>query len=191
MLLFLITTISVSAQVLDNPENINPLETGEKMPDVSIKDLENNSVMIHDIVSKGSSIFLFYRGGWCPYCTKHLSDIASVESKIKEMGYTIIAISPDSPDKMKATLEKTELTYNLYSDSDGKLIKAMGIAFKVSDGYKKLLDEHSDGINEGLLPVPALYVVDNKGNVKYRFLSPDYKLRISSETLLKELEKLN
>jgi peroxiredoxin len=187
--LFLLT-MTVSAQVIENPGSVNPLKTGEQMPGVSVKDLNNNEVLISEIIADGPAVFLFYRGGWCPYCTKHLSDIASVEDKIKEMGYKIIAISPDSPGKLKETLEKSTLSYKLYSDSNGTLIKGMGIAFNAPEGYEKLLSDHSDGINKGVLPVPSLYVVATDGSVKYRFLSPDYKLRISSKILLEELGKL-
>jgi peroxiredoxin len=190
LVVFIFMALAVSGQIENSAKSVSPLEAGKQIPDVSIKDLDNNKVMVRDIVAEGPAVFLFYRGGWCPYCTKHLSDIASIEGKIKKMGYTIVAISPDSPDKMKETLEKSDITYKLYSDSDGELIKSMGLAFKAPKLYGRLLKKHSDGINKGVLPVPALYVVGTDGNIKYRFYSSNYKERISSDELLKELSKL-
>ena len=73
---------------------------------------------------------VFYRGGWCPYCNRHLSAIGQSKDEILNLGYQIIAISPDSSEELKKSVDKNELAYDLYSDSEGKLITEMGIAFQ-------------------------------------------------------------
>jgi len=39
----------------------------------------------------------FFRGGWCPYCNLHLSEMRLVEKQLKEMGFNIWFISIDKP----------------------------------------------------------------------------------------------
>jgi len=79
-----------------------------------------------NIFSNQRTVLIIYRGGWCPYCNRHLSAVGQAEKDILELGYQVVAVSPDSPEDLKATIEKQELNYKLYSDSDAKLIKSMG-----------------------------------------------------------------
>ena len=86
-----------------------------------------------------TSILIFYRGGWCPYCTKQLSGIAEVESEILKLGYQIIAVSPDQISKLNETGDKSKLNYQLLSDSASILANAMGLVFKAPNHYLKIV----------------------------------------------------
>jgi peroxiredoxin len=178
------------AQVPDNPEDISPLLISERVPEISIKSIDGESVSIVELLKGKKSVLLFYRGGWCPYCNAHLSAVGEVEEEILTLGYQIIAISPDSPDQLKATIEKQKLNYTLYSDASGVLMESMGIAFKAPERYDKRLDSYSDGLNPGLLPVPSLFVIDSEGIIIFEYINPDYKHRISSGMLLAILDQL-
>ena len=178
------------AQVPENPEDISPLLISEKVPDASLQSIEGESVSVVELLKEKKSVLLFYRGGWCPYCNAHLSAVGESEQEILALGYQIIAIAPDSPAQLKATVEKQKLNYRLYSDASGALIKAMGLAFKAPERYEKRLDNYSDGINPGILPVPSLFVVDTDGTIIFEYINPDYKYRISSGMLLAILNQL-
>lgn len=178
-------------QVPANPEDISPLLISEKIPDITLHTIQGESIPLAGKLGEKRSVLLFYRGGWCPYCNAHLSAVGEVEKDILALGYQVIAISPDSPGKLRATLEKEELTYSLYSDASGDLLKAMGIAFKAPDRYEKRLYNYSDGQNPGILPVPSLFVVETDGTILFEFINPDYKERISAELLLSVLKILS
>lgn len=179
------------AQVPDSPEDVSPLLISEKIPEVSVQDINGTILAISDVIKDSRSVFLFYRGGWCPYCNAHLSSVGEVEEDILELGYQVIAISPDSPGKLRTTAEKEKLNYTLYSDASGKLMTAMGIAFKAHDRYEKRLDNYSDGQNPGILPVPSLFVVETDGTILFEYINPDYKHRISADMLISVLRHLN
>lgn len=178
------------AQIPDKAEDISPLLIGEVFPDMLLKSQEASEHSILRIISKKPTIILFYRGGWCPYCNAHLAEIQEAESEIIKLGYQIVAISPDSPENLKLTDEKHKLTYSLYADSDGSLIKAIGIAFKSPEKYGFMLSEKSGGLNEGFLPVPSVFVVDTTGKIVFEYINPDYKTRLSSSLLLAVLKNL-
>ena len=150
LILTLITvTITASGQLADMANDISPLLIGETIPDTQVKAADGSERSILDILSQKPTVILFYRGGWCPYCNAHLSEIRNAENEVIEMGYQIIAISPDSPDNLVVTGEKNQLNYQLYSDADGTLSKAMGIAFKAPERNLKKLSRYSDGANTG------------------------------------------
>ncbi|MBK8550828.1 MAG: redoxin domain-containing protein [Ignavibacteria bacterium] len=51
-----------------NAEDINPVLTGTKIPDVNLNDINGNAVNLLERISGKPAILVFYRGGWCPYC---------------------------------------------------------------------------------------------------------------------------
>jgi peroxiredoxin len=197
-LLFIVISISLHSfnvalaqDFAQNANEVNPLLVSSEIPDVELKNIDNETVRLKELVSQQPSILVFYRGGWCPYCNRQLSDLNAIEEQLYEIGYQLLAISPDKPEKLKATLDKNELGYTLLSDSPMNVSKAFGIAFKVDqetvDRYKSIgLDLEGDsGYDHHLLPVPAVYIVNTDGIVKFNYVNPDYKERINGEVLLK------
>lgn len=164
--------------------DISPLLIGEKIPTITLKSSDNNDVVLSDLYSKKKTILIFYRGGWCPYCNSHLSALAEAEKKLLDLGYQIIAISPDSPNNLRITEEKDKLHYLLLSDSKGELAKAMGIIFEAPENYKQLLNVNSNGINTMFLPVPSVFILNKVGEIQFEYIAPDFKHRISSELLI-------
>lgn len=187
--IFMISSF-VSAQLPERAEDISPLLIGEIIPEVNLLTVNGKDQNLKDLISAKPSVILFYRGGWCPYCNAHLSDIQTAEDKIIELGYQIIAISPESPESLTAYSDKNKLEYNLLSDADGNLINKLGIAFKAPDRYSERLLSNSDGLNTGFLPVPSVFVVDQEGKILFEYISPDYKTRISSQLLIAVLKSL-
>ena len=177
-------------QVPGKPEDISPLLIGEKIPSMEITSLDGTKTTLDEIVSKKKTVLLFYRGGWCPYCNVHLAAVAEAEPDILELGFQIIGIAPDSPEKVMATMDKNSVKYQLYSDADVSLIKTMGLAFEVPDKSKNLLTNYSDGKNPGLLPVPSIFVIDQEGTILFEYISPNYKERMSTELLIAVLKVL-
>ena len=93
------------SQIADIPENISPLLIGEKIPNISLRDVDGNEIKTNKIISK-KTVLVFYRGGWCPYCNSQLADMQEIENQIIDLGYQVIAISPDAPSFLKQTEDK-------------------------------------------------------------------------------------
>jgi peroxiredoxin len=186
-----IVSVSASAQVPDLAEDISPLLIGETIPDALVKAPDGSEHSILDILSRKPTVILFYRGGWCPYCNAHLAEIRNAENEILELGYQIIAISPDSPENLVVTGEKNELNYHLYSDADGTFSTAMGIAFKARKKDLQKLLRYSDGANTGFLPVPSVFIANPAGLILFEYINPSYKTRLSTRLLIAILQNLD
>ena len=113
-----------------------------------------------------------------------------VEEEIVSLGYQIIALSPDTPANLQPTVAKNELGYQLVSDASMSAAKGFGIAFKMADkaveqykGYGIDLEKAS-GEAHHLLPVPAVFVIDEEGKVKFQYVNPDYRIRIPGNLVL-------
>lgn len=178
------------AQIAKTASEITPLLKGASIPIINVKSLDNTKVLISDIVKNQKTVLLFYRGGWCPYCNAHLAAIGELKNEIAELGYQIIGVSPDAPEKLKKSIQKNNLDYQLFSDSNTELIQEMGIAFQAPEKYNHKLLKYSDQNNSDVLPVPSVFIVDTNGVIQFQYSNPDYKKRISGEELLTVLKDL-
>ena len=80
--------------------------------------------------------------------------------------------------------------YQLYSDSEGNFSKSIGIAFAAPEKYGKMLGKYSDEKNTNFLPVPTVYVTNEKGEIEFMYINPDYKSRLKGDLLLAVLKNL-
>lgn len=189
--LFFSAVLSAQTELPKTAMEISPLLIGEKIPNLSLKSADNVDVNLSDLFANKKTILVFYRGGWCPYCNLHLAALGESEKELLELGYQIIAVSPDSPKKLKMTDEKNKLNYLLLSDSNGALSRAAGIAFQAPSNYKSIVTEGSDGANTALfIPVPSVFITDVTGVIQFEHITPDYKHRISNELLIAAAKSL-
>lgn len=178
----------VSAQ--EAPEG---LFIASKAPDFKAKDQSGNEIRLKDLLKKGKVVLVFYRGQWCPYCNRELSRLQDSLQLINDKGATLIAISPEKPENISKTIEKTKATYSILYDQGLKIMKAYDVEFEVPENtitrYRNAgLDiEKNNGDNGKYLPVPAIYIIDKESTITYRFFEPDYKKRPSVLELLNHL----
>lgn len=186
----LISVPAVAQSVPDDAKKVNPILVNSIIPDVSVKNIDGKTVALQTIVTEKPTVLIFYRGGWCPYCSRHMAELQKIEDQIVDLGYQILAVSVDRPELLRETLSDQELTYTLLSDSPADVLKAFGIAYRVDDEtvnrYKSVgIDlEMSSGFDHHILPAPAVFILDQEGKVKFQYVNPDYKERINGDVLL-------
>lgn len=187
-LLLLFGLTEIKAQ--EKPEG---LFIGSKAPDFKAKDQDGKDVRLKDLLKKGKVVLVFYRGYWCPYCNRELSRLQDSLSLIQEKGATVVAVSPEKPELIKQTVEKTKAAYPVIFDEGMKIMKGYEVEYELEETtlarYRSSgLDiEKNNGDNGKYLPVPAVYIIDKESNVTYRFFDTDYKKRPSIAEILKNL----
>ena len=179
---------SVSAQ--EAPEG---LFIASKAPDFKAKDQNGTEVHLKDLLKKGKVVLVFYRGQWCPYCNKQLSRLQDSLQFIIDKGATLVAVSPEKPEMVSKTVEKTKATYSILYDKELKIMKAYDVEYELPENtvarYRTSgLDlEANNGTNGKYLPVPAVYIIDKESTITYRFFESDYKKRPSVKDILSNL----
>lgn len=170
-----------------------PLKVGDSIPDVTLRDESSKEVALRQMAAEKPTVLIFYRGGWCPFCSRHLQSLATIQDDIAKAGAQLVAISMDSPAKLKTTPDRDKLPYRLLSDSQAKAAKAFGIAFTVDDEtintYKKYgIDlEVTSGEKHHMLPHPAVYIADKAGRIRFAHVNTDYKVRLEPAKVLEAL----
>jgi peroxiredoxin len=189
----LITALLLFASFSYAQEAPEGLFLNSKAPDFKAKDQDGNEIRLKELIKKGKVVLVFYRGEWCPYCNRNLQRLSDSLSLIKEKGATLIAITPEQPESIAKTIEKTKAGFSIIHDENLKIMKAYEVEFEVPENTLKRyrnggikLDE-VNGKNGNFLPVPATYVIDKEGAVIYRFFNTDYKKRPSVKEILDHL----
>lgn len=189
-----------AAKAQDNFKSVDQvkgLQKGQKAPHFSSKDQEDQIFELEKALTKGPVVLIFYRGQWCPICNRHLAAIEEDLDKIYEKGATVVAISPEISEYLKQTMNKTGASFRLLHDEDYRIAEAYDVAFLPSLGSRttyntalgaNLKEAHSDESER--LPIPATYIIDQKGIIQWRHFDPDYKNRATVEDIVAALEKL-
>ena len=147
-------------------------------------------------LKNGPVVIVFYRGHWCPVCNQHLSELEKDLQKIQDAGAQLIAISPEKPEKLKLTQEKTKASYTLLHDKDYKIADMFDEKFRPNaltrTTYNTVLNAdlknaHSDDSQQ--LPIPATYIIDTNGKIVWRQFDPDYKNRSKVDDIVSNIPK--
>ena len=189
----------VAAFILANFNFLNAQEAPEglfinsKAPDFKAKDQNGKDIRLKDIAKEGKVVLFFYRGYWCPFCNRQLKKLEDSLQMIRDKGATLIAITPEKPENIAKTVEKTKAQYSIIHDEGLKIMKAYEVEFEVPENtltrYRNTgIDlEKTNGKDWKYLPVPAVYIIDKESNITYRFFDLDYKKRPSVQEILKNL----
>ncbi len=169
------------------------LKAGDVAPDFIAKDQDGKPVQLKELLKKGDVVVIFYRGQWCPYCSKHLSKINDSLSLVSAKGASVIAVTPETPENINKTVEKTKATFAILEDKNMAIMKSYKVNFAVDEKtigqYKTYgIDfDKANGANGANLPVPATYIIGKDGKIKYAFFNPDYRQRASVKEILAHL----
>lgn len=189
--LFLSTSVAAIAQdVPKEPTDVSPLLIGEKIPDIKLSDINGKAVSLLELAGQKQTVLVFYRGGWCPYCNTHMAELQAIEPDILKAGFQIVALSPDSPESLKASIDKNKLNYTLLSDSKTEAARAFGLAFAAPERYAERLLKYSNNQNKDVLPVPAVFILNKQGEILFEYINPDYKKRLKGSFLLATIKEL-
>jgi peroxiredoxin len=147
------------------------------------KDQNGKSVSVSDELKTNGVVLIFYRGQWCPYCNKELKSIEDSLSLISLKGETVLAITPEKPDNVTKTIDKTRAAYSIISDDGLKIMNACDVAYSVDPDMAATYKSYgidfmqANGGNGANLPVTAVYIINKTGNFVYRYFDIDYRNR--------------
>lgn len=192
-----------AAELPASAEATTPLKTGDAAPSFTVKTVDNKTFVFDPAALERPVIFISFRGGWCPYCNMHLSELRNVVPKIAGLEVDIYFLSGDRPEQLYASLQRETredidgLDYVILSDADIGAAAAFGTAFRVGKSTVDYLEEKGRDIDgssiatHGALAVPAVYVIDASGTIVFDFVNPDYKIRLPSDELLAAAQRVS
>lgn len=191
------------ATIAPSAEEIKPLGTGDRAPRFTVRTVEDEPFAFDPDALERPAIFITFRGGWCPYCNMHLSELRTVIPDIRQMGVDVYFLSGDRPELLYSTLQSDTqadidgLDYVILSDAGMNAAFAFGTAFRAAEStIARRLERGQDIAGSSMdrhhaLAVPAVYLVDTDGLIRFSFVEPDYRVRLSADALLEAAKDIS
>jgi peroxiredoxin len=115
---------------------------------------------------------------------------------MQTLGASLIAITPESPDKSLSTAEKNALQFEVLSDKGHKVARQFGLAFPVAEVLRPIYKQIGadlpayNGDESWELPIPGTYVIAKNGTIRLAFVDADYTHRLETAAILDCLRSL-
>lgn len=166
------------------------LVVGEHAPDVDLTDSTGKRVSLSSLYAKRPVVVTFYRGGWCPFCIKALSDWRLRVPDLSAAGADFVAITMEKPEYVDETVDKHALNYTVLLDDAGRAAELFKVKFRLDEatqtkykGYGIDLAAHNSS-GQWTLPAPGTFLIDTDGVIRYAFADWDYKKRADPDEVI-------
>jgi peroxiredoxin len=156
------------------------LKSGDKAPFFTGYDQAGKTVDLKMLLEKGPVVLFFYRGIWCPVCSRYLNNYQDSLNIITDQGFNVVAITPESIEFVEQTVKMHKITFTVIYDCQEKIMNDYDVMFSVTKAYQdRILTSLSTDIakNNGHepahLPVPATYIINKQGIITAVQFDPD------------------
>jgi peroxiredoxin len=171
------------------------LSVGDKAPDFTLPDQLGRRVSLEERLETGPVVLVFYRGEWCPLCDVHLRALQRALPEFNAKGASVLAISPQAPDRALSVAAKAGLAFEVLSDARQEVIRAYKLQFTTPADLQDLIvnafqtDLRVHTADESWrLPVPATFVIDRAAVIRAAHVSADFRTRMEPAAIIGALE---
>jgi peroxiredoxin Q/BCP len=132
----------------------NLLAVGAQAPmEIVLEASDGKSYSLADFKGRKTILF-FYPKANTPGCTAEAKSLSEAQDELKEMGFNVVGVSPDSVERQCSFIDKQGLTTLLLADIDHKLADGFG-----AWGLKKNFGKEYMGL------IRSTFILDEAGVV--------------------------
>ncbi|MHB8382239.1 MAG: peroxiredoxin family protein [Candidatus Binataceae bacterium] len=146
-----------------NPPYRLTLAVGDRFPQFALADQTGAVVNTVTPPEARATLVFVYRGDFCPFARHELAELTAAAPELKRADANVIAISADPVDRSKMLAAYLHTAIPLLSDEHETILASMG-----------LVQRHRNGEPDNA--IPAFFVVDSGGTIRWIFTSRYYRL---------------
>lgn len=164
-----------------NREN-DLLKVGKLLPTFELENEKGEKVNSQDYVGK-KTLWLFYRGNWCPLCMAQIREISKQYQELANRGVKVALVSPQPHQHTQQLAEKFQVPFDFLVDVKNKAAKQLNIISKqgIPKGME-VLGYDSDTV------MPTVVMTNADGKIIFADLTDNYRVRPEPSTFLKVLD---
>ncbi len=133
------------------------LQAGDKAPEFSGINQNGESISLKDYTGQ-KIILYFYPRDNTPGCTAEACNLNDNLIDLKKKGFTVIGVSPDTPEKHLKFIAKYELGFDLIADTEKEILQAYG-----AWGEKNMYGKKSMGV------LRSTFIISEEGIIEEVF----------------------
>lgn len=107
------------------------LEVGAQAPQFEASDCDGNTQNLQELIRKGPVVLVFFPKANSQYCTQELQTFVSRASEIKSYGATVVALSSDKPEVLKAFRDDLKANFAFVTDAKALIAARYGARMPV------------------------------------------------------------
>lgn len=184
-------------QIVNSGQCCEVKRSGDPVPHFQLKNQTGKEYDSQALLVQGPLVLTFYRGFWCPACNEDLSNLKQYKEEIESLGGSLLAISPEKPEYSRKIIGIQKLNFDILHDQSNQLAQQFGVKFAIGADMTELYRDklhinlklyHGD--DEWALPMPARFLIDTAGTIRYAEATADHMERPDPEELMKVLRDL-
>jgi peroxiredoxin len=162
-------------------------------PQADLLDVDGNVVSTRAILAGRTTVVVFYRGTWCPYCNIALHAYQQLLPELSARGVSLIAVSPQKPEGPRETGDTTDKRFPIYCDPGSKLADALGIMTTPTEAVRNAQAQlgfdlrAANADHTEAIPMPTVALVDPSGVLRWIDAHPDYTTRTEPAQIMAAL----
>ena len=166
---------------------------GDLMPPFTLPDEEGRLLTLDSLLSEGPVAVTFHRGHWCPYCRINTNALVKAQKEIAAENGQIIAVMPDRQQFAMEFKSESDASFSVLTDLDNGYALSLNLVIWLGEEMVRFISAAGldvpkyQGNDSWMVPIPATFVVGRDGQVKARFVDPDYRKRMAIEDLISAL----
>jgi len=184
--------------LVDTADPSKWIKAGDKLKPFDLPEVDGGRVRSSELLERGPLVLVFFRFEGCPACNLALPYYQrNLLPGLRELGATLVAISPQVPERLKAIKERHSLQFRVASDLNNDLSREFGILYTFDEASQQssLASGKSIGEVTGTgtweLPQPTAVVIGQNGVVRFADVHPDWLLRTEAEPILAAVAALS
>ncbi len=121
---------------------------------------------------------------------------SSQHTQLQELGASLVAISPQTPDHSPSLVEKQQLTCTVLSDGGNRVARAYGLVFTIDEAVRAAHRRIGanlpafNGDDSWELPMAGTFLVDQSGTIRLASVDPDFSHRLDPSVVIAGIKAL-
>jgi len=154
------------------------LVVGQSLPAFELKNTAGD-IIASSALTDIPTVWIFYRGNWCPLCMAQIKEIAAQYKELEELGVRVALVSPQPHKFTKSLAKKFDVSFEFLTDTDNQAARALGIAqeFGVPMGMQ-VLGYDSETV------MPTVIITEEGGHILWVDETDNYRVRPEPQTYL-------